>query len=110
MRAASRSSTGLHSIGPVLELGDLVERVLEEEAQIGRYHVLVECDAHPRHNVASSNRNYDAELAQQPAQRIDACGPGGKVLGAHPLQGGDGLLIDGLHRDAVDLLVALRFE
>jgi hypothetical protein len=60
--------------------------------------------------VVSSEGDEDSELAEQAAQGVDAGGAFGEPAGADAMQGGEGLLGDGLDRDGADLIVAVGLE
>jgi hypothetical protein len=54
--------------------------------------------------------NGDSELAEEPADGIDTSGAAGEVSGTKPVEGRDGLLIQGFDGDADDVLVSGGFE
>src|SRR5207245_11020170 len=61
----------------------------------------------PGENMMGTDGNDAAELAQQPPDRIQACGAGRQPGGAQAMQRGEGLLGTRLHGDGVDVLVAI---
>src|SRR5262249_38569773 len=67
-------------------------------------------DRDPGQYMLSPDGDGAAELAQQPADRIEAGGAGGEPGGTQAMQSHQSLLRDGLHGDGVDVLIAVRLE
>jgi hypothetical protein len=61
-------------------------------------------------DVFGSERDKDTELAEDASDGVDVGGTGSEPSGAKPVQGGEGLLLDGFDGDGVDILVAKGLE
>jgi hypothetical protein len=61
-------------------------------------------------NETGPEGDDDTELTQETADGVDACGAGGEPTGAETVEGGEGLLVDGLDGDRVDVFVAGGLE
>lgn len=102
----------LESLCPAFEVIDFITGHGQRDSQRRRHRSrgVVDLGANRRQDMAGTLRDGNAELAQETTNGVDACCSGGQVGDPEPVQGCDGLLLDGLDRHGADVLVAIGFE